>query len=326
MLNPSSRIALACALTLAAATPPAFAGAALDEANRSFTYESRPIHPYLVQEFENWLSDFRPPLTTSVDVAAAADSNEYAAAITAGDGAMHCAAERDADGKLGPRGSFCYRHVGRLQNGAHVLKTVGSSEGSGAFASLVLVRFDEGGIVWEGHIEPQLRMSVVGVQALRPGEGGNLKLSGNKVLISTPADPANPTATRPSGTAPVYQELDFAQAGAAVPATTAPAQAAATKPPPAASDHEAVEYRCASGRNVTATYYPDEDRAVVSYRGKTVPMQIAMSASGARYVGGGYVWWTRGSTEGSLFNATANGETGAALEQCTATDAESATK
>ena len=54
-------------------------------------------------------------------------------------------------------------------------------------------------------------------------------------------------------------------------------------------------------------------------------MKIAMSASGARYVGGGWVWWSRGTTEGSLFTAPANGETGRQLEQCTATDEASAT-
>lgn len=333
----------ACVLALAA--PPVLAGAALDEANRAFTFDSRPIHPFLVREFQNWMSDFRPPLTTSVDVAAAADSNEYAGAVTSDPDGTRCAEERGADDQAGARGSFCYRHVGRLQNGAHVLKTVMSSEGSGAFASIVLVRFDEGGIVWQGHVEPQLRMSVIGAQALQQGDGENLKLSGNQVLVSKAADPSNPTVTRTSGSAPVYQPLDFTQA-IVPPAAPVAALAAAVKPVPAAiskpaiappakpavaaaapsSAEPAVAYRCASGGIVIATYYPDEDRAVVTYRGKTVPMQIAMSASGARYVGGGFVWWTRGATEGSLFTATASGETGKQLEQCTAADAASVAK
>lgn len=29
-------------------------------------------------------------------------------------------------------------------------------------------------------------------------------------------------------------------------------------------------------------------------------MRIAVSASGARYVGGGWEWWTKGATEGTL--------------------------
>ncbi|MBB4639241.1 MliC family protein [Longimicrobium terrae] len=59
-----------------------------------------------------------------------------------------------------------------------------------------------------------------------------------------------------------------------------------------------VAYQCESGREVTASY-PDESTARVRYQGATIAMNIALSASGARYTGGGYEWWTRGSGPGS---------------------------
>jgi hypothetical protein len=67
--------------------PPAAAGSssaatALAEANNDFTFKGRPIHPGLVKEFQNWASDYRPPITVTVDVGAAHDSNQYADAVT----------------------------------------------------------------------------------------------------------------------------------------------------------------------------------------------------------------------------------------------------
>ena len=79
---------------------------------------------------------------------------------------------------------------------------------------------------------------------------------------------------------------------------------------------ETYAYTCESGRLITATYFVDDDRASVSYQDETVQMNIAISASGARYIGEGWVWWTRGTTEGSLFRATESGDTGELLESC----------
>lgn len=80
--------------------------------------------------------------------------------------------------------------------------------------------------------------------------------------------------------------------------TETPTADAASKPAaPAAA--EAVRYTCADGSTVEARY-PTTDTAQIVHAGKTVDMKIAMSASGARYVGDGWQWWTKGMTEGSL--------------------------
>ncbi len=35
------------------------------KANQSFTYQSQPIHPGLIKTFQNWISDYRPPITVT---------------------------------------------------------------------------------------------------------------------------------------------------------------------------------------------------------------------------------------------------------------------
>lgn len=49
----------------------------LNEINTNFTYKEQPIHPKLIYEFSNWLSDNRPSMVTTVDVIASFGTNEY---------------------------------------------------------------------------------------------------------------------------------------------------------------------------------------------------------------------------------------------------------
>ena len=77
----------------------------------------------------------------------------------------------------------------------------------------------------------------------------------------------------------------------------------------------AISYQCDSGNRIIVTY-PDNETANVKYMGDTVPMKIAISASGARYVGDNLVWWTKGN-EGSLYKAVNQSETGEMIENCT---------
>lgn len=62
---------------------------------------------------------------------------------------------------------------------------------------------------------------------------------------------------------------------------------------------ELVRYSCADGSTVEARY-PTPETAQIVTAGKTVDMTIAQSASGARYVGDGWQWWTKGMTDGML--------------------------
>ena len=74
-------------------------------------------------------------------------------------------------------------------------------------------------------------------------------------------------------------------------------EAPAAAPAPAAATP--TTYACDDGRSLKASY-PDADTAVVELEGATHTLKIAISASGARYVGDGLQWWTKGMTDGQL--------------------------
>lgn len=92
---------------------------------------------------------------------------------------------------------------------------------------------------------------------------------------------------------------------------------------PSQQTHEqtsALSYQCESGEIITATY-PSNNSAKLQYKGSAYAMHIAVSASGARYIGGDLEWWTKGSgsgSEGTLFRHMTDGTSGASIEFCTA--------
>ncbi len=125
----------------------------LGEANESFTYKGKPIHPGLVNEFECWLSDLNP-VTVSVDVSAAYDSNEYSEeTYMSGE---YASIETE-------EGIYGYSRVRTTPDGVHVLKTVCRGEGSGTFESELWVRFEMGQGIYHPEDTPydQLLMRLV---------------------------------------------------------------------------------------------------------------------------------------------------------------------
>ena len=99
-----------------------------------FGFHGKSIHPLLIKQFEPWISDARPPIIVEVNLTAAWDSNEYAAGFKA-----------DSNGvvsiNLPERASYAYRHLGRLRDGTHVLRTSDAGGGSGVFEAILFVRF-----------------------------------------------------------------------------------------------------------------------------------------------------------------------------------------
>lgn len=105
------------------------------------------------------------------------------------------------------------------------------------------------------------------------------------------------------------------------PAAQAPAVEAPAATASAAAPDSRYSYRCESGETIEVTY-PNTESAHVQYKGQTLEMQIAVSGSGARYVGGDLEWWSKGSgagSEGSLLRHLPDGTTGDAVEVCTGT-------
>jgi membrane-bound inhibitor of C-type lysozyme len=85
-----------------------------------------------------------------------------------------------------------------------------------------------------------------------------------------------------------------------------------------AADGKIISYRCESGHDVDAIY-PSDTTIIIRYAGKSYEMAISISASGARYVGGGLEWWTKGTGPGStgtLFRHESDGTTGEIIQRC----------
>ena len=55
---------------------------------------------------------------------------------------------------------------------------------------------------------------------------------------------------------------------------------------------------CDNGETVEVGYTGDQ--AIVRYKGRKHMMRTAISGSGARYVGDGLQWWTKGLDEGTI--------------------------
>jgi membrane-bound inhibitor of C-type lysozyme len=60
-----------------------------------------------------------------------------------------------------------------------------------------------------------------------------------------------------------------------------------------------IVYACPGGETVSARY-PDTKTAVIEYKGRTHTLKTAVSADGARYIGDGLQWWTKGMTVGMI--------------------------
>lgn len=165
-------------------TPPLLASQQLDEVDAKFTYKGKPIHPFLVGEFSNWLSDNRPPIITMVDVTAAFDTNEYQQSSIEKRDDWWFAKTEEKDGDITLYESFGYHWLGKLANGVHVLETGSSGGGSGFFMDLMFIKFSESEIFCEGKKEKQLLMSIVGIYSLGDRYEGDIKVYPDKVIIS----------------------------------------------------------------------------------------------------------------------------------------------
>ena len=169
---------------------------ALAEARASFTFQGRPIHPGLVKEFIGWLSD-AGPITASVDVAAAAGTDEY----------WDREVERQGDwlriNTDEGRGYFLYQRLGGLEDGTQVLLAADNGGGSGVWHYALLVRFHTD---WarrhDGALYERLLMTVVAERGLgdRPQPMPEIEVRHNEVVIRS-AEGGKAYSLRPPPTA-----------------------------------------------------------------------------------------------------------------------------
>ncbi len=111
----------------------------LKELNESFTFRGKPVQPRAIEDLTTWISD-KHPGPVAIDMEGTDDSNRYYGDVEQQDGTTGF--HRPSTGKEVFDGAgFFYRHVGRLPNGVHVLKTIDNGGGSGVFESVLLVKF-----------------------------------------------------------------------------------------------------------------------------------------------------------------------------------------
>lgn len=81
-----------------------------------------------------------------------------------------------------------------------------------------------------------------------------------------------------------------------------------------------MAYGCTDDRAVSATYINagDVSLAVLDIAGTTVVASNVVAASGARYAGGRYIWWSRGE-EADLFDLMGEGGDNLPVAHCTIT-------
>lgn len=152
---------------------------AFKEANAKFTFQGKPIHPGLVQEFECWFSDPGMPTTISVDVAARHGNEYFEDDVKVQKDGSVLLKKEESEGPY-----FFYKWLGKLTNDIHVLEVGESGGGSGVFGDLFFVRFDKGeGLTSEGLKYSRLLMTIVRHYSLGDRYEGKIELRGEKVIV-----------------------------------------------------------------------------------------------------------------------------------------------
>lgn len=117
---------------------------AFDEANKTFTYNGKPINPRAIEELLTWISDSGPG-PVAIDLAGTDDTNRYFGEFEKKEnGSIYInlnsvnpsSQEGDPD-----KGYFSYQRIGTLIDNIHVVETWENGGGSGVFGNLLLIRF-----------------------------------------------------------------------------------------------------------------------------------------------------------------------------------------
>ncbi len=110
---------------------------------------------------------------------------------------------------------------------------------------------------------------------------------------------ANPVSSRVPATVAAPAPIRLAQAAAAGAVISIPIPGAATV------DVSNARYTCADGQTVSVDYYNagTTSLAVIALKDETVVAALVIAASGAKYEGGQFTWWTKGP-EADLYDVT----------------------
>jgi hypothetical protein len=162
----------------------------LDQINRNFTYRGKPIHPKLIYEFSNWLSDSAPPMIKAVDLIASFDTNEYSFGTVEKRGDWYFYKDSKTCGDTTSYESFGYRWLGKARDNIHVLET-GEGGGSGFFKDLIIIKFSKGEVLWKGEKRDQILMSIIGSSPIGDRYQGDIKIYPDRVVVPASSSPCS---------------------------------------------------------------------------------------------------------------------------------------
>jgi len=156
----------------------------LKEANKSFTYNGKPIHPGCVEQFNISLADSPPPIVRAVDVAACVTSNEFYMDYKVSDDGYVGYEYQDS----GEKKYFGYKYIGKASGGLHILDTRSSGGGTMVAMTIFLTRFglenyrsfDEQGKL---NIEKRLIMKCIGQIDRGDRDVGTIELKNDKLIL-----------------------------------------------------------------------------------------------------------------------------------------------
>jgi hypothetical protein len=159
---------------------PADAQLALREAQDDFTYQGKPIHPGMVNQFIGWLSD-NGPITLAIDVRAGSGTDQYNDAdVRQYENCVTC----NLDRQIGRGASFIYERIGVLADKTQVLHTMEWGGGTGIFEDILFVRFRvQPHTTHEGKADYRLVMEVVSAHPIGDRYDGKLTLMNDRVIV-----------------------------------------------------------------------------------------------------------------------------------------------
>jgi hypothetical protein len=158
-----------------------FSADPLEETQSSFTYNGKPIHPGIIEQFSNWMSDPSTSQIIAIDLSTAQNSNRFdsASCIRDDNGWIHVKRSDPND-----KTTFSYKFIGRLLSGSLVVDIVESGGGSGFFEDVMFFSLKrEISIGDKGAVHIQHALRVLQVHALGDRVDASISLDGTRVRI-----------------------------------------------------------------------------------------------------------------------------------------------
>ncbi len=140
-------------------------------------WRGQAVHPGCIRELNAELADAQPVLAV-VDLEGCGRSNKYATPPET-DGRVL----RARDSAEGARGYFQYEYLGELSTGVHVVRTLESGGGSGAFQGLLFLRIDKSHVLEDGKERAREMLVLRGSESLGDRDQAVVALSGDSVTI-----------------------------------------------------------------------------------------------------------------------------------------------